>query len=140
VKEGKFKDSEVQQKSLYLLHYLATGNLKAEEYELVVAKILCHWPISMPVEKNVELSQEESDEAENMLQALIEQWEVLKSTTPDGLREGFLQRRGKLFVRNDKQYLRVENGAIDVLLDQLPWNLNMIKLPWMKKILWVEWR
>lgn len=140
VKEGKFTDSDSQQKSLCLINYLATGNVKAEEHQLTVAKILCNWPLAMPVEKDIELSKDELSEAENMLQALIEQWEVLKNTSPDGLRDGFLQRRGKFFTRNDRLYLRVENASLDVLLDQLPWNLNMIKLPWMKEILWVEWR
>ncbi|HRO45272.1 contractile injection system tape measure protein [Agriterribacter sp.] len=140
VNQGAFKDERSRQKALYLLHYAATGRGEAEEYELVVPKILCNWPLAMPVEKDMEWSKAELNEADSMLQAAIEQWTVLQHTSPDGLREGFLQRRGKFFTRNDKQYLQVERGALDVLLDQLPWNLGIIKLPWMKEILWVEWR
>lgn len=140
VNEGKFETALKQQKALYVLYYLATGIPSAEEHELVVAKILCNWPLDMPVEKNIMLTEGEMEEADNMLEAAIGQWTVLKSTSLDGLREGFLQRSGKITKRNDKLYLQVEATAIDVLLDQLPWNMGMIKLPWMKNLLWVEWR
>lgn len=140
IKEGSFENTSIQQKVLYMLHYLATGNTTAEEFELVIPKLLCNWPMEMPVEKNIELKEEELSEADNMLEALIEQWTVLKNTSIDGLRQGFLQRHGKLFKKNDKLYLQVESSTIDVLLDQLPWNLSIIKLPWMKELLRVEWR
>jgi hypothetical protein len=140
VKEGKFEDDQSKQKALHLLHYAATGREEAEEYELVVPKILCNWPLAMPIERDVELNKNELDETDRMLIAVIEQWPVLQNTSADGLREGFLQRKGKYFKRNDKRYLQIESASIDVLLDQLPWNMGIIKLPWMKDMLWVEWR
>lgn len=140
VKEGKFEDDKSKQKALHLLHYAATGREEAEEYELVVPKILCNWPLAMPIERDVELNKNELDETDRMLIAVIEQWPVLQNTSADGLREGFLQRKGKYFKRNDKRYLQIESASIDVLLDQLPWNMGIIKLPWMKDMLWVEWR
>jgi hypothetical protein len=94
----------------------------------------------MPIERDVELNKNELDETDRMLIAVIEQWPVLQNTSADGLREGFLQRKGKYFKRNDKRYLQIESASIDVLLDQLPWNMGIIKLPWMKDMLWVEWR
>ncbi len=140
VNNGRFANEEAQQKALYLVHYLATGKNNAEEHELIVPKILCAWNLNNPVEKEVELTTEEINEAENMMRSAIEQWTVLKNTSVDGLREGFLQRNGKLYTRNGNLYLQVEHKAIDILLDQLPWNLSIIKLPWMKEILRVEWR
>jgi hypothetical protein len=140
VKEGKFENAFIQQKALLLLHYLATGKTVAEEFELVVPEVLCAFTVEMPVEKYMDWDTGELTEADNMLQAVIEQWDVLKNTSANGLREGFLQRNGKLFRKNDKLYLQVESNTIDVLLDQLPWNLSMIKLPWMKELLRVEWR
>jgi hypothetical protein len=140
LKESNFTDKEDQQKAIYLLHYLVTGTVGAEEHELVVPKVLCEWPISLPVEKNIEITQDELDEADSMLQAAVEQWPVLKNTSISGLREGFLQRNGKIFTKSDKLQLQVEASSLDVLLDQLPWNLSMIKLPWMKAILRVDWR
>ena len=138
--DAKFADKADQQKAIYLLHYIASGSAIAEEHELVVPKVLCEWPVEMPVEKNIEITADELNEADNMLQAAIEQWPVLKNTSIAGLREAFLQRNGKLFTKKDKLHLQVEAGSLDVLLDQLPWNLSMIKLPWMKAILRVDWR
>lgn len=137
---GIFKDKILQQKALFLIHYIATGRVTAEEHEMTLAKILCEWPLKMPIVKKAALSPDELAEAEAMLEAAIKQWSVLKNTTVDGLREGFLQRRGKLFTSNDQLHLRMETQSIDVLLDQLPWVLSMIKLPWMKDLLRVEWR
>jgi hypothetical protein len=140
VKEGKFENAQVQQKAMYLIHYMATGRMTAEEYELPIAKLLCAWPLELPVNKDVGISSDETNETDAMLEAAIERWTVLKNTSVDGLREGFLQRNGKLYTENEKLYLRVEEQSIDVLLDQLPWVLSMVKLPWMKELLRVEWR
>ena len=140
LKGSNFIGKEAQQKAIYLVHYLSAGTTDAEEHELVVAKVLCEWPISLPVEKNIEVTEDELNEADNMLQAAIEQWPVLKNTSISGLREGFLQRNGKIFTKKEKMHLQVEANSLDVLLDQLPWNISMIKLPWMKSILRVDWR
>lgn len=140
VHEGKFIHLTAQQKALYMIHYLSTGKTDAEEYELVVPKILCAYPLEMPVEKDIQISNDELNEADEMLKVVIRQWGKLKATSPAGLREGFLQRNGKVFTRNDNLYMKMESSSIDVLLDTLPWNLSMIKLPWMKDILRVEWR
>lgn len=141
VNQSVFRDDQSRQKGLYLLHYLATGQTTAEEYELAMPKILTNWPLTnSPVEKKIRLLKREMNKAVELLNVAIIQWEVLKRTTPDGLREGFLQRNGKLYRRNEKLYLQMEASSIDVLLDRLPWNLSLIKLPWMEHILRVEWR
>jgi hypothetical protein len=140
VYEEDFIDTIAQLKALLLLHYLATGNTKPEEHELVMAKALCAWPLEQPVNNFIELKDEELHEADELLLSAIQQWSLLKETSADGLREGFLQRKGKLFTKNNNLILQIERGSIDMLLDHLPWNLSIIKLPWMKDILKVEWR
>jgi hypothetical protein len=75
-----------------------------------------------------------------MMRAVIAQWSILKSTSPDGLRQGFLQRGGKLQTKNEQLYIEIEKNTIDVLLDHLPWNLSLIRLPWSGQIIRVEWR
>jgi hypothetical protein len=138
--EERFVDKLSHQKALYLLHYLATGNMSPQEYELAIAKILSGYPLEEPVNHSIKLTQQELTESESLLLSAIGQWEILKSTSPDGLREGFLQRNGKLYLKNGILTLQIEQGPIDMLLDHLPWNLSIIKLPWMKDILKVEWR
>jgi len=140
VKGNAFIDEIIWQKALYLLHYLATGSTDAAEHELVIPRVLCAYPEEESVDREIPVSQPELEEADNMLMAVISQWEILKNTSTEGLREGFLQRNGKLYVKNDDLYLQVETRGIDVLLDRLPWSLGMIKLPWMERILRVEWR
>jgi hypothetical protein len=140
VKDNAFTDKMLWQKALYLLHYMATGNTGAAEYELVIPRVLCAYPEEVTVERDIPVSTAELEEADRLLTAAISQWEILKNTSIGGLREGFLQRGGKLFVKDDNLYLQVETSGIDVLLDRLPWSLGMIKLPWMERILKVEWR
>lgn len=140
VNNGRFANEHAQQKTLYILHYIATGKTDAEEHELIIPKVLCAWNAGKPVAREIVLTAEELSETDNMMLSAIEQWELLKNTSVDGLREGFLQRSGKLYTRNSNVHLLVESKTIDVLLDQLPWNLSIIKLSWMKEILRVEWR
>ncbi|WP_214227653.1 contractile injection system tape measure protein [Pedobacter sp. B4-66] len=135
-----FAGIEEQEKAIYLLHYVATAETNVEEYELVLPKILCGYPVDLPVNTGIKLSGRELEEAEDMLQAAIASWDILKSTSPQGLRESFLQRNGKVLVHNERISIQVEKSAIDVLLDHLPWNLSIIKLPWLDEILKVEWR
>lgn len=140
ISEGNFINDLLHQKALYLLHYLATGNTTAQEYELTMAKILCGYPFEETVDINLLISENELSEAEDLPVAAIQQWEILKDTSATGFREGFLQRNGKLLTKQGQLYLQVETSPIDMLLDHLPWNLSMIKLPWMEGLLRVEWR
>lgn len=138
--DGEFKDAECRQKAVFLLHYLATGRKEAEEYELVLPKLLCGYSPETTMPVSVGLAAEEYEEAEELLKMVLMRWEKLQGTSPEGLREGFLQRGGKLFRRNDRLTLMVESHAIDVLLDYLPWNISLVKLPWLDSLLFVEWR
>jgi len=138
VKEGKFIDEAMQERAVCLLHELATGT-PLQEYDLVIEKLLCAWPMHLPVDTSIELTNLEKEEAQNLLLAAIEQWPILRNTTPPALQETFLQRGGKLEFRNGKWYLQVEKIPVDILLSHLPWMISMIKLPWMKELLMVEW-
>ena len=127
-------------KAIYLLYFLATGRIDAKEYELVIPKMLCHFPLESVVESNSILAAAEQEEAIALLGAVIRHWEVLKNTGAEGLRETFLKRSGKLsLLDNGEWLLQVESNACDILLEQLPWGISMIKLPWMPEMLRVEW-
>jgi hypothetical protein len=139
LENGNFRSEEARRRAVHLLYFLATGETGPPEYELVLPKFLCGLPLGSPIERAVELTQAEREEAEKLLTAAISHWNKLGHTSPQGLREGFLQREGKLEKRNDNWYLSVQQQGIDILLDFLPWNLSMIKLPWMPELLRVEW-
>lgn len=140
VEKGAFRNKECQQRAIGLLHFLATGETIAPEYELGMAKLLCGYPLKEPVQAQFDFSGEELEEADHLLTVVISRWEVLKRTSVDGLREAFLQRKGKLSATETGMLLQVEQSSIDMLLDQLPWGISMIKLPWMHTLLRVEWR
>jgi len=128
------------ERAVSLLHYLTTGQTKIPEYELVLPKILCEFPLSSPVPADYIITENESAEASTLLEAVINHWEALRDTSPDALRGTFLLRPGKLSIKDDGDWLlQVESRAFDVLLEYLPWGISVIRLPWMKKMLWVEW-
>ena len=135
-----FADVDAWQKAIFILHFMATGRTDAEEYELAFPKMLCGYALEMPLPAEIPLTQEECGEAILLIESAIRTWEKLQQTSVAGLREGFLQRSGKLVEKSGQLYLMVESAGIDVLLDFLPWNLSLVKLPWLKDILHVEWR
>ena len=140
LQNNQFINDETKVKAVFMLHWLATGETVAAEHELVICKILSGYPLDEPLLSEIDFTESELLEAADMLTALIQQWDKLKNTSIAGLREGFLQRDGKLFTKNDGPHVQLESSAIDVLLDFLPWNISMIKLPWMKEMLRAEWR
>ncbi|MEL7424594.1 MAG: contractile injection system tape measure protein [Bacteroidota bacterium] len=141
VKEGTFIDPQAQEKAVHLLAYLAIKEEGVPEYKLSLPKLLCGLPLSWPIEKAIALGEEEKLEGERLLEAAVKHWGALGDVSPDALREGFLQRDGKLVKKNEDWILTVEQKTMDVLLDKLPfgWGVSMIKLPWMNELLKVNW-
>jgi hypothetical protein len=129
-----------QDLAVQTLHYLATGNENIFETNLVFEKFLCGIPLQIPVQKESLLNYTIKAEAITLLSEVIKNWPVLKNTSPDGLRQMFIQREGKLIQKEDKNFkLIVEQKAQDVLLERLNWNISIIKLPWLKELVFIEW-
>ena len=135
-----FKDFESQSKAVLLLHFLASDTEETADYNMVLPKFLCNIPVNIPLDYTLSLSKTEKREAKKLLQAVIDHWEALGSTSPVGLQEGFLIREGKLEKEQSGWKLYVAQETLDILLDSIPWNISMIKLPWMKEMLKVVWR
>jgi hypothetical protein len=122
-----------------LTAWLANGKEDMAEFEMVLAKILCGIMPETPVATTIQFTDEQRNEANELLLSVIEYWNILKDTSPQGLQESFLQRKGKLVFRNEEWHLQVEQQPYDMLLQHLPWNISMIRLPWMKWSLKTEW-
>ena len=135
-----FTDVPARQRAVYLLHFLATGETRPPEYELVFPKLLCGYSLEMPLPGDIALTEEECAEGLLLLENVLQRWEKLQNSSITGLREGFLRRSGKLSSKGGRICLQVESSGIDVLLDFLPWNLSLVKLPWLKDLIYVEWR
>jgi hypothetical protein len=140
VANGKFIAGEARQKAIHLINYLATGRTIAEEFELATAKIICGCPLEEPMERTVVYSEEELKEADFLLEGLISHWGV-KGVTTEGLRGNFLTRSGKLIPKSEKLQLVVEKHAVDILIRSypFPWNMSIIKLPWLKQAIHLDW-
>jgi hypothetical protein len=128
-------------RALCLLHHLATGEVVAPEHRLTLAKALCGVALESPCAADVSLTGVETAEATALLEAAVGHWTALRSTSPAGLRAEFLQRPGVLSVTADGDWLlRIEGRTVDILLDQLPWGFSPLRLPWMSRLMMVEWR
>lgn len=135
-----FTSPEAAARAVHLLQFLVTGDEDFPEHLLVLNKLLCGIERPQTLARIGPLTADEKATSEGMLGAALGQWEALKSTSIAGLRETFLQRPGKLVWSPDKVTLTVETKTVDILLDQCPWSLALIKLPWMALPLYVTWR
>ena len=116
------------------------GNQSSQEENMVLNKILTGIPITEPINPLGELTDTHKEIVESLLDAIRSQWKAMNGTSNEGLRTTFLQREGKLEEEDEQFYLKVASGPFDMLLDQIPWNYNQVKLSWMQKILITEWR
>jgi hypothetical protein len=134
-----WKSKAAQYKGVQLIRFLCTGEQYTPEYSLVLEKLLCGIPIEEPVPLDASLQQDELDEAQVLLQAIIEHWQALRNTSIDGLRNSFLMRDGSLSRSDVHWLLQVERKTMDVLLEKIPWGYTTITLPWNNYLIYVEW-
>ena len=138
--KNEFVSSHNQYQAALALHYLVTGKETAFEPDLIFNKILCNIPIQEPIENQFLINEKFQEECDNLLNATIQHWAALKSTSIDGLRNTFLQREGKISQKENGDWLlQVQSSGVDVLLSKLPWGIGIVKLPWMDENLFVEW-
>lgn len=121
-----------------LLQYAVTKDEAFREWEHPLTKILLGLPPGAPL-LPITLTDDEKAAVDDLLRGIIKHWKVLKRTSPDGLRQGFLRRTGKLVRQNGGWRLTIEHHAQDLLLAHLPWSIGMVKTPWMKDMLQVDW-
>lgn len=139
VRKGRFINSYSMNRAIYILQYLIYNKTDFPEYELVLNKILTGMNTEEHLAPPVILTEDEKNMSASLLNGLINNWEKVKSSTPEGIQETFLQRDGILKFKKDEFFLEVEKKGVDILVKSIPWNLSPIKLSWMEKPLHVEW-
>lgn len=122
-----------------ILQFLVFGENDHTENFFPLNKILCGIGLTQVLDCELELSPESKAECGELLKEVVRHWAVLKNTSVAGLRETFLQRKGKISRAEKGWKLQVERKAVDVLLAKLPWGLGIIKLPWMDEMMFLEW-
>lgn len=123
----------------HLLHYIATGNTNAPEYEMIFEKFLCNIPMHQSINRHIKLSRKHKAEAGNVIESVLQNWSPMKKSSPALLQNEFLQRPGKLVVSDHDYTLTVERKTQDILLDRLSWGVGFVKLPWKDKFMLVNW-
>ncbi len=121
------------------LHYLATGDENFFEGNLIFEKYLCGVLLKIPIPIESQLTESIKKETIILLKEAIKNWPALKNTSPDGLRQMFIHRDGKLYKKENSCKLIVERKAQDILLEKLNWNISIVKFLWNKELLFVEW-
>jgi hypothetical protein len=138
--KNKFLDEYSSHKAVHILQYLVNKTTNSEEHELTINKIMCGIPLTTPLIKDIEITEEEKTTCESLIEGVIQNWTILKKTSNDGFRDSFIKREGRLLYDPKGWNLKVEDRGYDILVEKIPWTISMVKLPWMEKIIYVEWR
>jgi Contractile injection system tape measure protein len=139
VQNNNWISEEAQHRAVAVTAFLVTGETRMPEFNLALNKFLCGLQTTDVLLQADEIDSHTQQACEEMQQEVIKHWSSLKNTGVASFRETFLQREGKLSNTDNGRLLQVEQKAVDVLLNTLPWGIGVIKLPWMKEILHTEW-
>jgi hypothetical protein len=126
--------------AVHLLHYVATKKEQQFESNMLFEKMLCGVHSSTVIQRSVVLSEEHKNNAEQLLEAVLEHWGVLKNSSPDLLRYEFLQRLGTISFKETNPKIKVERKVQDILLERLPWGIGICRLPWLDYLLFTDWQ
>ena len=136
------KNNEISNPEIaaHLLHYVATGREQDYEHTMVFEKFLCNIPINQPIDRNILLPEKHKNEAREMLRAVLINWDKMEKSSIELLQNEFLQRPGKITLKDDESpKIVVERKTQDILLDNLSWNISLVKLAWKKRIVYIDW-
>nr|WP_194509744.1 contractile injection system tape measure protein [Psychroserpens luteus] len=139
IENAKFIDKESRNKAVYLLQYLVYNEVNFPEHELLLNKLLVGMSKKEHLTFIEDVSEQEKETSQSLLNGLISNWEKVRSSTPEAIQETFLQREGLLKLSEDKIVLKVEKKGVDILLDTISWSISIVKLPWMSRPIYIEW-
>ncbi|PSJ18959.1 contractile injection system tape measure protein [Nitrosomonas supralitoralis] len=141
IEEGQFVDYRAAERAVHLLQFMVNEQMSSPEYQLTLNKILCGISIGTPICSQIEISVHEQEAIEGLIHGMIHNWKTIGNTSISGLRETFLQRKGRLQLTEEGMwYLTIEPGVFDMLLDGLPWSFSVIRHTWMDHPVHVSWR
>jgi len=137
--EAQFRGSAAANRAVALLQNMASEDPAAPEYLLALNKVLCGMSPSDLYAFDDPLSDTETEECTQLLEAAIGHAPVLRNMSVEGFRGSFLLRKGVLSTEDGSWLLRVEAETYDVVLERFPWSFAWVRLPWMPSPLRVEW-
>jgi hypothetical protein len=122
-----------------LLLYLTWGEDYPAHRASPFLKLLAGLPAESVLPPPIALGTPETALCNGLLTAVTQQWDVLKNTSIEGLRQSFLQRTGRLKKGQDRYDLTVERKSFDALLNTMPWSFSVLFSPWMESPIHVRW-
>ena len=122
-----------------LLQRMVSGSLDAPEFQLPLNKLLCGLPLDQPLDDDMALSADEETECDDLLRAVVSAAPVLRQMSLGGFRASFLLRSGQLRSQDGHWLLQVERQTHDLVMDRFPWSAGIVRLPWMPRLLQVQW-
>ncbi|MCU0435836.1 MAG: contractile injection system tape measure protein [Bacteroidia bacterium] len=137
--KGLFKNNQAAYRAVFILHYVCTGTTKAPEYALSLHKLLCGLAFNKSIPKTIRLTKKEKQEADDLLDAMAEQWTSLRSPVGEAIRQNFLKRTAIIEKKDGAWLVRIQRNSFDILLDSLPWSISVIRLPWTSHLIQTEW-
>lgn len=136
-----FKDMESRIRAIFILQRLVTyEDREYKESELAFNRILVGCPFYEPLPAKMELTEEELDIIESMMNGIKGNWPKVQNISIRGFQHNFIERSGHLEQKDDKWLLSVDTRAYDVLMDSVPWSYNRVQFPWLTLPIHVSWR
>ena len=139
-REGRFVSGVARVHAVHLLRHVTGYDDEHLGHRLLLEKVLCGLPADYLVPEEWEVTPGEEEEIQGMLTALMSYWPSLRKSSVVALQRGFLQRPGSIGMQDGSILVRVEGSAIDILMEDLPWETSFILLSWLDKPILVEWQ
>ena len=138
-KESQFKSIHHRVRAVHLLQVLTGLQSKHYDHLLQLNKIICGLDPGFPVDPAFRVTKREKAEATDLLESVLGHWKVMEGTSVGGFQESFVQRNGVVEKSGGDWVVHVENKSIDILMDDLPWGINLLSFPWNGFVVHVEW-
>lgn len=140
-KQKDFKDMASRVRAIFIIQRLVTFEEKEyKEKQLAFNRILVNCPFSEPLPVNMDLTEEELQAVESMLNGVKGNWTKVQNISIKGFQYNFIERSGQLEQKEEKWVLSVDPRSYDMLLDSVPWSYTKVRFPWLKKQIHVSWR
>ena len=138
--KNHFKGLTEREKAAHLLRF-ASGDANLHfDHLMNLEKVFCGLPVQYPMMPDFLISDDEKLEVNEMLESVCQYWKPLNGTSVAGLQQSFLRRNGMIAYDGGTWLIRVEGMAVDILLDDLPWEISTILFPWTDDMFAVDWQ
>lgn len=110
----------------------------AHEWRMPLTKWLCGLPLDCEIEWQAP-DEETAGKLYGWLPMLSKQLPGWRTLSTHDIRTLFLQRPGELVKTEASLKLTVQREPFDILLNDWPWPLDQLMLPWLEKPLSIDW-